>query len=122
MRRAEILSYHPRDTVEAMLATQCILFGMVITNAERAATNFLPTSSAGKKILRDARCLSRQIVAIRRRLAERQSRPLPEIDNAVSKALGLSQPPTPEPNDRALAEEAYSAVIVALHPAPKMLQ
>jgi hypothetical protein len=122
MRRAQILSYHPRNAAEAMLATQCIIFGMLIAEARRNAATVPRTPSSTNKFLRDSRLLMRQSTAMQRTLVERQSRPLAEIDNAVFAALGLSQPVIPEPEDRALAEEAFSAVIVALHPAPKMLQ
>jgi len=122
MRRAEILSYHPRNATEAMLATQCIILGMLVAENRRNAASSPRTSSSFNKHLRNISLLIRQSAGLRRILVQRQSRPLAEIDAAVFAALGLSQPVIPRPKDRVMGEEAFSAVIVALHPAPKMLQ
>jgi hypothetical protein len=122
MRRTEILSYRPRDTAEAMLATQCIILGMLMAYALGDTAIFPPTSSIGKKTDRDIRFLYRNIKGLPRCMLERRTHLMAETNRVTLEACRLSQPPIPEPNDRALAEEAFSAVIVPVHPAPKMLQ
>jgi hypothetical protein len=95
---------------------------MLVMNANRDAAVQPPGSAARRKIIRDAMNLMKQISAIYEHLVARQSRPLGEIDRTMFEALGLGRFLIPEPNELPLDEEAFSAIIVPLHPAPKMLQ
>jgi hypothetical protein len=122
MRRADILSYRPRDPAEAMLATQCIISGILTAYALGDTAAFLHASSTGMKNLQHIRSLYRHIRVLPRAMVERHSHQMAEMNKVVLEAYWQSQPPIREPNDRAPAEEAFSAVIVAVHPAPKMLQ
>jgi hypothetical protein len=122
MRRTEILSYRPRNAAEAMLATQCIILGMLMAYALGDTAIFPPTSSIGKKTDRDIRSLYRNFKGLPLCMLERRIHLMAETNRVTLEACRLSQPPIPEPDDRILAEEAFSAVIVPVHPAPRMLQ
>jgi hypothetical protein len=126
-RRAEILSYHPRDSVEVMVATQCILLGIVTSDARRDAAGQPPGSSMAKAILRATKQFGKHIDALNRMTVERQAPPSGDMVQAVLQSLGVIDPPVPsppvlDPRDPSQVEGAISAIIVPLHPAPKMLQ
>jgi hypothetical protein len=121
-QRAEVLGFRPRDTVEAMLATHCMMLGMVAEDASRNAARQPATSAEGKKSGRVAKQLSQQTTITHRLLAERQSRPLAPLHLKVLEVLGMNRPQPPAQDDPAEVGQAESAVIVPLHPAPKMLQ
>jgi hypothetical protein len=121
---AELLSYHPRNALEAMLATHCILFRLVANDARRDANRCAAVPAMAKRHERDAKQFDKIIANKRRMLADFQSRPSDTpVAVAMSAALARQQflvpVPASVPDD---TEEAFSAVIVPLHPAPKTLQ
>jgi hypothetical protein len=116
---AEVLSYNPRDVGEAMLATHCIMLRLVADDARRDASRATVPAEA-KQHLRSAKQLDKQVASNKRLLADFQSRPLRTPDPAILAAIGLKEFLIPDPAGD--AEEAHSAIIVPLHPAPKTLQ
>jgi hypothetical protein len=123
--RKEILSYRPRDAAEAMLATQCILLGLVTADAKRDAAAQNPRSASKRKVQLVAKQLSDQTMAMHRLLVDRQAQPLGTMNEAILAALGFAEPPAPYPIPGAAQPhpaKIEDAVIVPLHPAPKMLQ
>lgn len=124
---AEVLSFNPRDSAEAMLATQCVLLRLLAKDTHRDATRPGLTPGVVRKILRDAKEFEKLIVDMRKTLVQRQAQPLGRMDPALCVSLGLGEFLIPDPNDPGSddpggEEEAFSAVIVPLHAAPKMLQ
>jgi hypothetical protein len=120
---AEVLSYRPRNAAEAMLATHCILFRLVADDARADASRTCSIPAEAHQHLRSARQFDRLIAKSQRTLADFQARPSGIPDPVMSAALGLSPVLAPDPG-RSIddAEEAFSAIIVPLHPAPKTLQ
>jgi hypothetical protein len=115
---AEVLNYNPRNSADAMLATHCIMMRLLAEDARQDAAQAEPARA--KKCLRSAREFDKLLIEMRQTLARRQARPLPKMDPATFVALRLEQFLIPDPEDT--EEEAFSAIIVPLHPAPKMLQ
>ena len=66
--------------------------------------------------------MDKLLTDMKRTLARRQTQTLGKIDPAMAISLGLEQFLIPDPDDPDQVEEAVSAIIVPLHPAPKMLQ
>ncbi len=120
---AEMLSYNPRNAAEAMLASHCILFRLVADAARRDAIRAGTTPAEAKRHQRSARQFDKLVTENQQLLADFQARPLGVRAPAIVASPGPNNALTPDPapvaND---AEEAFSAVIVPLHPAPKMLQ
>jgi hypothetical protein len=131
---AEVLSFNPRDSAEAMLATQCVLLRLVAKDTHRDAARPGLTPAIVKKIQRNAKEFEKLILGMKQTLADRQAQPLGRMDPALCVSLGLGAFLIPDPdqsgpdasdspdapdNDE---EEAFSAIIVPLHAAPKMLQ
>jgi hypothetical protein len=119
---AELLSYNPRNSAEAMLATHCILLRLLAEDAHRDASRPNPDPATAKKLQRSARQMDKLLADMQQTLARRQAQALGKLEPATFIALGLEQLLIPDPDDPNVAEEAFSAIIVPLHPAPKMLQ
>ncbi|MGA3005171.1 MAG: hypothetical protein ABSE20_25975 [Acetobacteraceae bacterium] len=120
---AEVLSYNPRNVAEVMLATHCILLRLVADDARRDANRAGADPAMARQHQRSAKQFDKLVANNRRMLADFQSRPLRTSDPAIFAALGLNEFLVPHPaRSRDDAEEAFSAVIVPLHPAPKTLQ
>jgi hypothetical protein len=115
---AEVLSYDPRNSADAMLATHCTMMRLLADDARQDAAQAEPANA--KKCLRSARECDKLLIEVRQTLARRQASPLRKMDPARFIALGMEQVLIPDPEDT--EEEAFSAIIVPLHPAPKMLQ
>lgn len=120
--KAEILSYNPRDAAEAMLASHTILMRALAGDTRRDAARQPQGSSKGNQFLKLVKQFDKQAEEMLRHLEHQQSRPLAKIDPAIFRALGFTPEVVPDPDDPAQPEEAVSAIIVPLHPAPKMLQ
>ena len=120
---AEVLSYTPRDAVEAMLAVQCVVLRLVTEDAQRdAARPGLPPDLA-RDIPRSVRQMTKLTAKMKRTLRDWQDRPLPAVDSAAFRAVEPPAPaPLPDPDAYDETAEAFSAIIVPLHPAPRMLQ
>jgi hypothetical protein len=120
---AEVLSYRPRNAAEAMLATHCILFRLVADDARADASRTCSVPAKAQQHLRSAKQFDKLISKLQRTLADFQARPLGTPDPAISAAFGLRPSLFPDP-ERNIddAEEAFSAIIVPLHPAPRTLQ
>jgi hypothetical protein len=118
----EVLSYKPRDSADAMMATHCVLLRLVAEDARRDANRAGVAPQTARKCLRDAKELERLGAEMKHMLARRQSRPLGKMDPALFRSLGLGQFLVPDPGDPIQRDQATSAVIVPLHPAPKLLQ
>jgi hypothetical protein len=120
---AEVLRYNPRNPVEVMLATHCIMLRLVGDDARRDANHARARPELARQHQRSAKQCDQRVAANRRMLADFQSRPLRSLDPATFAALGLNEFLIPDPTQRTDdAEEAFSAIIVPLHPAPKTLQ
>jgi hypothetical protein len=117
---AEVLSYKPRNSADAMLATHCIMLGLMAEDMHRDAARPDLDPAQAKKFLRSAKQFEKLRADMKKTLERRQTRPLGKMDPAMFIALGLEQFLVPDPE--AMPEEAFSAVIVPLHPAPKTLQ
>ena len=115
----EVLGYGPRNSAEAMLAIHCILLKLLAKDTLRDANEPGLSTEAVKKYLRTAKQFDRMVANWEATLARRQTQALGEIDAGVFEAPGLTEFLNPCPDG---AEDAVSAVIVPLHPAPKMLQ
>jgi hypothetical protein len=125
---AEVLSFNPRDGVEAILATQCVMLRLVAKDAHRDAARPGLTPGMLKKIQRSEKELEKLIRDMSRTLADRQAKPRSRTGPALRVSRGLGKfldsdftdaDPTAPDNDE---EEAFSGVIVPLHAAPKLLQ
>ncbi|HEX3991556.1 MAG TPA: hypothetical protein VHX39_10340 [Acetobacteraceae bacterium] len=120
---AEVLSYNPRNPAEAMLATHCIMLRLVADDARRDASHARGHPEMARQHQRSAKQCDQRVAANRRMLADFQSRPLRSLDPATFAALGLTDFLIPDPTQSTDdAEEAFSAIIVPLHPAPNTLQ
>lgn len=119
---AEVLSYHPRDSADAMLATQCVLLRLLAEDCHRDANRPDPDPAKVKKLLRTAKQFDQLLAGMMQTLTRRQEQPIARMDPATFVSLGLEQFLIPDPEDPNEVEEAFSAIIVPLHPAPKLLQ
>jgi hypothetical protein len=119
---AEVLTYNPRDSAEAMMATHCVVLRLLADDSRRDAARPGVAPGMQKKFLRQAKEFDQLIAEMKENLASRQTRPPGKMDPALGLSLGLGEFLIPDPDDPEQAEEAFSAVIVPLHPAPKMLQ
>lgn len=120
--KAAILSYGPRNSAEAMMATHVILMKMLAGDTKREADRKPRKSAEGTQLLRLIRQFEKQSTGMLNYLEAMQSRPVPKVDAAILQALGLPPSYIPGAGDPAQPEQAVSTVIVPLHPAPKMLQ
>ncbi len=144
---AEVLRYNPRNSAEAMLATQCILLRLMLADSRHDAGRPDLTPGLAKKLLQHAKEFRKLIGQMEQALASRQAQPAGGMDVRLALALGLGEYVIPDPAATlpaasvaaakvpaakvpaakvpaidGLADYAVSAVIVPLHPAPKMLQ
>ena len=135
---AEVLSYRPRNGAEAMLATQCMLMRLVGDHARVDAERTCLIPATSKRHLRSARQFDKALANTQRILTRIQSRHLDtsapatvasaalvtSAGQVTSGGLGCQEQDTSSVRARITEEpeEAFSAVIVPLHPAPKMLQ
>lgn len=119
---AEVLAYHPRDAAEAMMATHCIMLRLIAAGIHRDAKTPGLSPTAAKQHQRLAKQYDKQIAATEQALARNKQRPLGQLNPALYAALGIEPHLIPDPDDPDQIEEAASAIIVPLHPAPKMLQ
>jgi hypothetical protein len=119
---AEVLSYHPRDSADALLAGQCILLRLLAEDCHRDANRPSLDAAKAKKLLRTAKQFDKLLDGMKQTLARRHERPVAKMDPAMFVSLGLEQFLIPDPDDPNNVEEAFSAIIVPLHPAPKALQ
>ncbi len=120
LQLAQVLSFDPRDSADAMLAAHCVLLRLVAEDTHRDAARPGLAPATAKKFLRNARAFDRLTEEAKQMLAKRQSRPPGKMDVGMVRAPGFEEVLVPDPDDA--AEEAFSAIIVPLHPAPKMLQ
>jgi hypothetical protein len=118
---AEVLSYRPRDAADVMLASHCIMLGMLAAAAHRDATRSGVAPHTANTFLRDMKQFekmiaeSRRIIALRRAASKRTARqPVPRTADLRSKTVAR--------DDAGQSDQAVSAIIVPLHPAPKLLQ
>ena len=86
------------------------------------ASNANLTSSMMKKIMRDSKQFDKMLAAMETTAARRQAQPLPPLDPALFRAFGLDDFLMPFHDDAGQTDGAVSAVIVPLHPPPKLLQ
>jgi hypothetical protein len=119
---AEVLSYHPRDSADAMLACQCVMLRLLAEDCHRDASRPNPDTANAKKLRRTAKQFDKLLDGMKQALAHRQERPVAKMDPAMFVSLGLERFLVPDPDDPDNLEEAFSAIIVPLHPAPKTLQ
>jgi hypothetical protein len=119
---AEVLGYAPRDSADAMLATQCVLLRLLAEDGHRDASRPVLAPAMAKKLRRGAKQMDRLLAEMKQTLALRQAQTRSKMDPAMFVSLGLEQFLIPDPDDPDQVEEAVSAIIVPLHPAPKMLQ
>jgi hypothetical protein len=129
---AEVLNYRPRNAAEAMLATQCILMRLVGDHARADAERSCMIPATSKQHLRSATQFDKALTNTQRTLAHFQSRCLgtPDPATVAPAALVTSADPVSQSQNTSSvraritdeSEEAFSGVIVPLHPAPKMLQ
>jgi hypothetical protein len=119
---AEVLAYKPRDVADAMLATQCVVLRVVAQDSNRDAGRPGVSPDMQKKFLRSARQFGKLIDDMEKTMSRRAPRQPNATDAAIYRAPGLEQLLVREPDDAGQTDEAFSAVIVPLHPAPKLLQ
>jgi hypothetical protein len=119
---AEVLGYNPRDSSDAMIATHCVLLRLLAEDSHRDARRPGLDPAQVKQLLRGAKQLDKLLAEMKRTLARRQAQTPGKMDPAMFVALGLEQFLVPVPDDPDEPEEAFSAIIVPLHPAPKLLQ
>jgi hypothetical protein len=119
---AEVMTYQPRDSAEAMLATHCIMLRLMAEDCYRDAASNVASPAIAKRCQRDGKQFDKLLADMRATLKRRQALPLAKMDPAMAVSLGLSDFLIPDPDDPDQTEEAFSATIVPLHPAPKMLQ
>lgn len=119
---AKVVSYNPRNGPEAMVAVQCVIMRLMAEDCHRDAARPDIALSLKNAHLRTARECEKLLADQKRLLAQWQRSPLRKIEPTAVANLGLAQSLIPDPDDPDFAEEAYSAIIVPLHPAPKMLQ
>lgn len=119
---AEVLALNPRDMVEAMLATQSVLMRLVRDATRRDAAQ--PDQPPGMARVHEdqAKEFDDLIAETMRTIATRQADPLGRMDVALCRAMGLGEFLIPDPDVMDETADAVSAVIVPLHPAPRMLQ
>jgi hypothetical protein len=119
---AEVLSFDPRNSAEAMLATQCVMLRLLAEHDHRDARDSNPTQA--KKLRRSAKNFEKLVADMMQALARFQVLPPGTPDPAIFVAAGLAEFIIPEPaqDPEDDDEEAFSAVIVPLHPAPETLQ
>jgi hypothetical protein len=118
---AEVVGYQPRDTAEAMLATHCVMLRLLAEDAHRDAARLDLTPEVAKKLSRSADEFDELLVEMKKILGGKQNRPLRRADSDLFRSLGLSEFLVPDPDDAVEAEQALGAIIIPLHPAPKML-
>jgi hypothetical protein len=119
---AEVLSYKPRNSAEAMLATHCVMLRLLADDSRRDTARPNRDAAIAKKLVRDSKQMHKLLDNMEKTLTDRQSQSLGKMDVALAVSLGLGEFLIPNPDDPDRPEEAYSATIVPLHPAPKMLQ
>jgi len=119
---AEVMSYKPRNSADAMMAVQCIALRHLAEACERDAARHDISEALVLKNLKFAKQFHKQRADMEKMLGRRQAQPAVKQDPAVYQALGLQRYLIPDPEDTAQAEQAASAIIVPMHPAPKMLQ
>lgn len=119
---AEVLSYNPRDSADAMIATHCVMLRLLAEDGHRDAVRPNRDPAMAKQLLRGAKQMDKLLANMKQTLARRQAQTLGKMDPAMFVSLGLEQFLIPDPDDPDQPEEAFSAIIVPLHPAPKMLQ
>jgi hypothetical protein len=118
---AELLRYKPRDAADAMIAAHCLMLRLLAEDCHRDADNARHQPAKAKKLQRTAKQFDQLLANMEQTLARRQAEPPPKLDPAMYASFGLEQFLIPDPDD-AIEEEAFSAIIVPLHPAPKLLQ
>jgi len=119
---AEVMHYRPRNSAEAMMATHCIMMRLLAEDSRRDAARPDLSPRLAKQNQRLAKQFDKQIAELEQLLARQQARPLGKMDPALFVSMGMGQFLIPDPDDPAQIDQAASAVIVPLHPAPKMLQ
>ena len=89
---AEVRRYNPRDSVDAMLATQCLLLRLLSEDCHRDAVSAHGVPAKMKKLRRSAKQFDKLLGEMEQTcLAQRQERPAPKLDPAMFIALGLEQ-------------------------------
>jgi hypothetical protein len=119
---AEIRAMNPRDSVDAMLAVQCVMMRLLADDSRRDAERPRIDPIAKKKFLNAARKLDEVHAELKRALTSRQARAgwAPPVAPPLYPAGVWRAPWARDATDP--PDEAESAVIVPLHPSPKMLQ
>ncbi len=121
---AEVLSYKPRNAADAMLATHCVMLRLLAEDCHRDANDArAPTPPMRKNSCAHAKQFDKLLVEMEQTAGAPPgpSRRRSWIRRCSSRS-DLEQFLIPDPDDPANADEAFSAIIVPLHPAPKMLQ
>jgi hypothetical protein len=119
---AEVMSYKPRSAAEAMIATHCVVLRLLETDSLRDAGRTDSPPNSRKKNQKFASQFDKQAREMEKLLAHWQTTPLGKRNPSLFEAVGIEPYLIPDPDDPEQAEAAVSAVIVPLHPAPKMLQ
>src|ERR1051326_3168074 len=116
------MSYKPRDALEVMMATQCIVMRLAETATLRDAGRPDVPAQVREQNRKLTLRIDKQVRDTEKMLKRWQSGPLRKMNPALFQSLGLDGFLISDPDDPEGAEEAASAVIVPLHPAPKSLQ
>lgn len=116
----EVLSHEPRGAGEAVLAVNCIILRLLARDTNRDASRPVRLPATAAKIPGGEEQFAQLIEKSVKMLTRRQAGTQPKIDPAIHKSLGLGEFLVPEPAGTDHDEEAVSAIIVPLHPAPKM--
>jgi len=119
---AEVMTYNPRDSVEAMIAIQCVTLRLMAEDCYRDAGRVGVSSTVAKQCSRDGKQFEALLANMRATLHRREKQPVGRIDPTMAHSMGLGQFLIPDPDDPDQIGEAFSGTIVPLHSAPKMLQ
>ena len=105
-----------------MIAAHCLMLRLLAEDRHRDADQCPPPTRQSEKTPSiTAKQFDQLLANMEQTLARRQAEPPPKLDPAMYASFGLEQFLIPDPDD-AIEEEAFSAIIVPLHPAPKLLQ
>lgn len=127
-QRTEVLSHGPRNAMEVMLATHCVILRLLAEDAWRTAARPDTEPNRARLCLDQARELDQQRAETKRLLTRgllripHTPRPPPILDSVLCPVPGARPRQSPGPDAYDNVEEAVSAIIVPLHPAPKTLQ
>ncbi len=113
---AEAIAYNPRDQVEAFVFVQNIIMRGYADAARREAAMTGTISAHTKLVLESEKLMQSSLKVLKKHYLPHRSPP------ALIQEAELLHRLIRHDDDPALTEQAVSAIIVPLHPAPKMLQ